>query len=565
MTGHDERGRPLWRVVRLAPPPLPRLAVAVAAGVGAAGCAVGLMTTAAWLVSRASQRPPLLAVAVAIAAVRGFGLFRGVLRYGERLATHDVALRALTRMRVAVFQRLSRLAPAGLASFDRGDLLARLVGDVDAVQDLYVRVVVPVAVAAATAAAGLGLAWALLPAAGLALAVALVVTGALAPWVWARLARRTERRLADQRAAVAAATVELLDAAPDLLAFSAVEQRLAGLAQRDAELSREAGRSARWSGAGAALVTAAAAVAVVGALVAGIDAVQVGRLPAVQLAVVTLLPLAVLDIVGTVPAALQYLGGIRRSAERLIAVLDAPDPSGVGTRSHLADDVVAGTGMLRLDEVSARWPGCPEWTVRGISLELAPGRRVAVVGPSGAGKSTVAVLAAGLLTPGEGRVTLDGTELAVVGEAALRRHVTWVGQDSHVFHTSLRHNLLLARPHATDHELWEVLARVGLRGLAERLEGGLDGAFGEGGGRLSGGERQRLALARALLGGARLLVLDEPTAHLDRSTAEALTDDLLDATRGLGLLLVTHRSYGLDRVDEVIVVERGRIVRRAVR
>jgi len=552
-------------VVRLAPPSPGRLAVAVLAGIAAAGCAVGLMATSAWLVSRAAQRPPVIVLAVAVVAVRAFGLFRGVLRYAERLATHDLALRVLPRMRVAVFGRLARLAPAGLPAFSRGDLLTRLAGDVDAVQDLYVRVAVPVCVAAVTGVAGACLAAFLLPAAGLALGAGLLLAAVLAPWAWARLAQRAERRLADQRGAVAAATVELLDAAPDLLVFGAAERHLAALGARDAALSRQAGASARWSGAASALVTAAAGVAAVGGLLAGIAAVHQGRLPATQLAVVTLLPLAVMEVVASLPAALQHLGGIRRSAERLCAVLDTPDPSGVGAEPRSQTGAPSGRGILQLRDVSARWPGCPQWTVRGVSLDLAPGRRVALVGPSGAGKSTVAAVAAGLLAPGEGEVTLDGVELAVVGESELRRTVTWVGQDAHVFHTSLRQNLLLARPHATDHELREVLAAVRLAGLAERLDGGLDGLLGESGGRLSGGERQRLALARALLGGAPLLILDEPTAHLDTETADALTDDLLAATRGLGLLLVTHRPYGLDRVDEVLVLDRGRIRRASPR
>jgi thiol reductant ABC exporter CydC subunit len=573
---------PLLRVVRLAPPAPGRLAVAVAAGIGAAACAVGLMATSAWLVSRAAQRPPVLALSLAIVAVRGFGLFRGVLRYTERVAAHDLALRALTRLRVAVFRGLARIAPVGVAGYARGDLLTRLGGDVDAVQDLYVRVVVPVAAAAVTAVAAVGLAAALLPAAGAALGAGLVVAALLAPWVSARTAHRAERRLADERAAVAAATVELLDAAPDLVAFGAAERQLVALAARDATLSRHAGRAARWSGAGAALVTAAAGIAVLGGLVAGIAAVRTGRLPGVQLAVVTLLPLAVMDVVSAVPAALQHLGGIRRSAERLCAVLDTPDPSGGAAPASDAavpasDAAVPGSdaavpasdaaipaagAALELHDVSASWPGCPQWTISGVSLRIAPGRRVAVVGPSGAGKSTIAAVTAGLLKAGEGRVSLGGVDLAAVGETALRQHLTWVGQDAHIFHTSLRHNLLLARPKATDAELWDVLDAVRLRDVAERFGDGLDSDLGESGRRLSGGERQRLALARALLGGAPLLILDEPTAHLDPPTAEALTDDLLDATRSLGLLLVTHRAYGLDRVDEVVTVAQGRVVRR---
>ena len=546
--------RPIPRLVALARPAGGRLALAVLFGALALGSGVGLMATSAWLISRAAQHPPVLTLMVAIVAVRAFGIGRGVFRYVERLTGHDATFRILADLRARVYERL--VPRSGLRG---GDLLGRLVADVDAVQDLYLRALLPGAVAVVVGGASAGLAWALLPSAGAVLLAALLVAGVLAPWLSAAVARRAERRGTELRGELTTHVVDTLRGAPELIAYGAAPARLAEAARLDREYTRTAARSATTAGAGAALSTLAGGLAVWGGLAVGVPAVRSGRLDGVLLAVVVLLPLAAFEVVAGLPLAAQYLERVRRSATRVFAVLDQDEPV---REPAVPAALPPEPYVLRVRDLRAQWtPGGP-YALDGVSLDLTPGRRCAVVGPSGSGKTTLATVLLRLLEPAGGEVSLNGVDVRSLAGDDVRRVVGLCAQDAHLFDTTIGQNLLLARPSATEEEIRDALRRARLLDWVEALPEGLDTHVGEHGARVSGGQRQRIALARTLLAGFPILLLDEPTEHLDTATADELTADLLTATEGRTTLLVTHRLAGLDQVDEIVVLAGGRVADR---
>ncbi|MFB9178417.1 thiol reductant ABC exporter subunit CydC [Dactylosporangium sucinum] len=542
-------------VLRWCRPAAGGLVVAVLAGVGAAGAAVGLMATSAWLISRAAQHPPVLHLMVAIVAVRAFGIGRGVLRYVERLTGHDAAFRLLGALRVRTYRRLERLAPAGLTGFRRGDLVARLVDDVESVLDLVVRVVLPVAVAAVTALGTVLLVGALLPAAAGALAVALLVAGVGVPLLQSAVTRRADARLAPLRGTLAAGTVELVEGLPDLIAYGATPAALARLAETDRALLTATRRASATTGVSAAVTALCTGLAVLSGLAAGALAVRAGTLPGELLAVVVLTPLALFETVGAVPPAVQRLAAARAALSRLTALSRVADP----TPDPVAPRPLPAGGRvptLRVEGVDAGWPGGPD-VLHGVSLTLTPGRRIALVGPSGAGKSTIAALLARWLDPRAGRVTLDGTDLRDLSGDDARRVVGCLDDSAYLFDTTIEANLRVARPDATGEELDAALGAARLLDWTRTLPAGLATPVGEHGLALSGGQRRRLALARLLLAGFPIVVLDEPTEHLDEPTAAALTDDLLAATHGRTVLLITHRPVDPAAVDEVLHLDAG--------
>lgn len=536
-----------------------RVALALMLGSLALGSAVGLMAVSGWLISRASEQPPVLYLMVAVTATRAFGIGRAVFRYAERLVSHDAVLRMLAELRVAVYRRLERIAPAGLREARRGDLLARLVSDVDALQDYWLRWLLPAGTAAVVGAGAVGFTAWLLPEAGAVLAAGLLVAGVAVPLVSGAVARRAEQRLAPARGVLAGRVVDLLRGCAELTVAGALGRRMDRAREADRALTRIATRQATATALGSGLSALVTGVTVAAAALVGVQAVRDGRLDGVALAVVVLTPLAAFEAVAGLPLAVQYRQRVKRSAERVYDVLDAPAPVHEPREPQPAP---ARAFPLELRGLTARYAEQARDALAGFDMRLEAGRRIAVVGASGSGKTTLAQVLLRFLDAREGTYRIGGVDAAALDGDDVRRFVGLCAQDAHTFDSSIRENLRLARPGASDDELRRALDRARLLDWVDALPEGLDTLVGEHGARVSGGQRQRLALARALLADFPVLVLDEPAEHLDLATADALTDDLLRATEGRTTVLITHRLHGLDAVDEVVVLEGGRTVQR---
>jgi thiol reductant ABC exporter CydC subunit len=551
---------PLRITLGLARPVTGRLAVAALLGAGAIGGGIGLIATSAWLISRASQRPAESSLAIAIVAVQFFGLSRGLCRYGQRLVGHDAAFRALADLRLTTYERLETLAPAGLPAFRSADLLARLVHDIDALQDLLLRVIGPFLIALLVGAGTVALVWWILPTAGVILLVALLLAATALTWLTGRLSQRSESNQAMIRGELTAAVVDLVEGAPELTAYGALGAQYARTAEIDTRLTQVAGASARTAGVGQGLATLLSGLAMWGALVLGVVAVHAGTLNGVLLAVIALVPLAAFELVTDLPTATQTLQRVRRSATRTLEVIHARPP--VVEPAAPRPMPVGSPAALRVRGLRARYGDGGPWVLDGLDLDLIAGQTVGLVGRSGAGKSTLADVLLRFLPYQAGSVAFDGVEISDLDGDDYRRAVGLVAQDAHIFDTTLEENLRLARRDATPAELDAALRRARLWEWTQTLPRGLATRVGAQGALISGGQRQRLALARALLADFPILVVDEPGEHLDTPTADALTADLLDTTDGRAVLLITHRLAGLEGVDQVIVLDGGRAVER---
>jgi thiol reductant ABC exporter CydC subunit len=516
------------------------------------------MATAGYLISRAAQRPAILSLTVAIVAVRFFGLARPVARYLERLASHDLAFRVLARVRVRVYERIEPLAPVGLDGFRRGDLLSRFVADVDALQNLHLRGVLPPLVAVEAGAICVGTAAALLPSAAVALGAGLLVAGVAVPLAAGSLARRSARRQAAARGALTAELVQLLEAAPELAVYGHGSACLAHVRDADRTLVRIARRDAFSAGLGDGLHIVVAGATVAGVLALAVGAHADGRLDRVLIAMLALLALASFEAVQPLSAVARELGATLAAGRRVLELVDRSpdvvDPNVPAPMPPPGSDVC-------LEDVAVRYRSDEAVVLDGARLRLEPGCRVALIGESGAGKTTVANLLLRFLDPERGRVTIGGRDIRDLRQEDVRNTISVAGQDSHLFSTSIRENVRLAQPEATDAELEQALRLAGVWDWIRTLPEGLDTLVGEEGRALSGGQRQRICIARALLANTQLLVLDEPVAHLDPAGARALVRDVFAAAGDRAVLLITHRPEGLEYVDDVLELSEGRIRR----
>jgi ATP-binding cassette, subfamily C, bacterial CydC len=532
-------------------PPIGLGALAVTAGAALTGLA-------GYLICRAAQRPPILSLTVLMVAVRGLALLRPLARYGERLTSHDLGFRSLGRLRVRVFARIEPLAPAGLEAYRDGELLSRMVADIDELQNLALRLLVPLGVAAVSVAvivAGVSTAS---PAAAGVLAAGLLLAASLPPAVAARLAARSRRRQASLRARLTADLVDAIDAGEELWLNGADGRAAEIVARDDRALVEAALRDARSAGAAEGLGIAIGGLTVVGTLVVATLAAGRGTLSPLLVAPLTLIALGAFEAVLPLSAAARHLPSVLSAGRRVLDLVDrGPD---VTDPAEPAGPPPRPPEVVLRDVAVARGPRHRR-VLDGVSLELAAGQRMVLTGPSGVGKTTLTHLLVRFLEREGGEARLGPADLRRYRQADVRAAVLLSAQEPHVFDSTIRENVAFARPGSSDERILQALERARLGDWVASLPAGLDTLVGERGRALSGGQRQRLALARAFLADPAVLVLDEPTAHLDAETAAALLGDLWEEAGPRSVLLVTHGEAGpFGRCDRLELGARRRAV-----
>ena len=514
----------LVAVSSLLRPRLPRILAAIALGVLSLGSALALAGVSAWLITRAWQMPPVVDLSVAVVAVRAFAISRGVLHYCERLATHDTALRAAGTARAQVYHRLAHGPAAAAVRLHSGELVSRIGADVDTLADVLVRAVVPIGVAAVLALAATAAIGAISPPAAAILAICLFVAGVVAPLLASRVAATQESLARQHHSERDTSTMIALEHAPELRVAGALPDVIAESQRRQHAWGDALDAATRPAAVAEAMPTAAIGASVLGAVAAGI-----GLAPTVApttLAVLMLLPLSAFEAMTPLPAAAVQLTRSRIAGRRLLD-LAPPDHTADSTKSAPRP---SGTGRL---SAAVRFGHPAAGRSTQVTLDLPLGARLAITGASGSGKTTLLMTLAGLLPPLEGQVMLDGTELSQFDDSELHNAVGFFAEDAHIFATTVRDNLLVARGDCLDHELTAALAAVGLSGWLAGLPEGLSTVLTAGGQAVSAGQRRRLLLARAMISPARIVLLDEPTEHLDATKADQVLGDLLTPNSGL--------------------------------
>ncbi|PKN95429.1 MAG: thiol reductant ABC exporter subunit CydC [Chloroflexi bacterium HGW-Chloroflexi-6] len=571
--------KPFWR----------ELLLAILIGFLTIAASISLMSTSAWLISTAAIATSIAQFGVSVVGVRFFGIARGVFRYLERLVSHSLTFKLLARLRVWFYQSIEPLAPARLVSARSGDLLSRVITDIESLDNLYVRVLAPPLVALVviiamgifmgTFSVSLGLTVVgFLLALGLGLTVLTLI-----------LNRDPGRTLVEERSRLRADLVDSVQGLPDLVAFGQEKAYFDKIQSTASAFSRTQARLARLNGFQSGLASLITGLGVLSMLYLAIPLVSEGKIPGVFLAVVVLGTMASFEAVQGLPQAAQLLEANLQAARRLFEIADSTpavnDPAEPLPRPTSADLSVQTlsfayeTSPQSTQSDSKEIKKTPSWNVvpfvvrnvlSDISFDLPTGRKIAIVGPSGAGKSTLANLLLRFWDYAEGEIRLDGQDLRHYTQVDARRMFSVVGQNTYLFNASLRENLQLARPWATQADLETACQQAQLHDFIMSLPDGYETFVGERGLNLSGGERQRLAIARALLKDAPIFLFDEPTANLDPTTERKIVETLhniLDSrsvSAGESVtkstIWITHRLIGLERMDEILVLDAGKIV-----
>lgn len=560
------RGHALRRLVDATASRRRLIVLSTLLGTGAVLAAIGLLTASGYLISRAAQRPEILSLTVVIVGVRFFGTIRALLRYAERLASHELAFRSLADLRVKFFQHLIPLVPAPTGpGMRRADLMRRFVGDVERLQDLYLRALTPPVIAAATGLVAVLIATLILPETGLVLALMMLAGGLLAPLATRFTARTAGRRQSGLRAQLSGDLLELLEGAPELIVAGRSQDWLERCRRGDAQLRRLQRRDAVAAGLAVGLSTGLAVAAAIAVTAVAIPAVEAGRLDGVMLAALALLALASFEAITPLGTAAANIDACADAALRIEDVIErrpavsfptsAARPLGAATTETKARSAP----RLTLRGLSFGYGDAPP-LFRGLDLDLSPGTVTALVGPSGSGKTSLAELLVRFREPRAGSIEVAGRSLKSLTEEELRDTIRLAAQDAHVFTATLRENLALGSPKASDEEMREALNAVGLGAWLNGLKEGLNAYLGEAGIALSGGQRQRIAAARLMLSRVPIQIYDEPTAHLDGEARDHLLETLIRAARESNhtLLIISHEIESTASFDQVVDLDRYR-------
>lgn len=544
------------RLLQFVFPFWPQVVLSVVLGALTIGASISLMSTSAFLISMAALHPSISEVSVAVVGVRFFGISRGIFRYLERLVSHSLTFKVLSRLRVWFYQALEPLAPARLVSARSGDLLNRVMSDVETLDNWYVRVLAPPLVAIIIVAAMAFFMSMFSPVLGIVITIFLLSVGLGLTVLALVLNKKPGQQLTDERANLRADLIDAVQGLPELVAFGQVNTWVSKINASSQRFTNAQTRMIRLSGLQSALNSLLTGLGIWLLLFLSIPLVLNGTIKGVHIAVIVLGAMASFEAVQNLPQAAQLLEANLQSARRLFEIAD-----GVPAVSQPAHPLARpGTANLSIRNLHFGYENIP--VLNGINFDLQPGKKIAIVGPSGAGKSTIVQLLMRFWEFSDGEILLDHQDIRNYTPVDARRMFSLVSQGTYLFNASLKENLLMAHPTATQQEIEEAIRQAELSEFVSGLPDGLDTLVGERGVQISGGERQRLAIARALLKDAPLFIFDEPTANLDPGTERRLIETLQRIQQGKSVLWITHRLIGLDNMDEILVMDNGSIVER---
>jgi ATP-binding cassette subfamily C protein CydC len=523
--------------------------------------AVGLLALSGWFISAAAFAGLTVASAQLFnffhpgIGIRLFAIGRTLARYAERIVSHDATFRILQSLRSWFYIHLEPLAPSRLMMFRSGDILNRIVADIDALDNLYLRVLSPSTVALITSLLLVVFLWIFDPFIALSTGLYLAVAGLGVSAVALKLGEPCGQQITHRTAELRVRIIDTLQGLAELLVFDDYQRHLEAVAHSSRALLKSQLRMSHIRGLSLALITLISGLAVLTALYLAVELVMLDVLNGANLALITLAILASFEAVLPLPAAYQYLGRTREAGRRLLEIVDMQPQI---TYPDTAVTLCAQPGVT-LENISFRYSENAAWALKDVNLQISGGGRFAVIGETGSGKSTLVHLLVRFWNPVSGHIRLADEDIRNLSEAQLRRSISVVSQQPHMFNATLRENLQIARPAAGDDVLWAALKSARLKAFVKSLPQGLDTLVGEAAKLLSGGQARRIALARAMLHDAPLWVLDEPTEGLDTITEKKLMQTVERKTRGRTLLLITHRLVDLDWMDHIVMLEKGRV------
>jgi thiol reductant ABC exporter CydC subunit len=515
---------------------------------------IALMATSGWLISRAAQMPPVFYLTWAVVAIQVFALLRGLMRYAERLLSHNATFGSLARIHRIIFDRLENLAPAGLPAFRRGDLLARLVSDVDSIQDLPLRVFLPIASGVLAAGFAIGLSSWMLPQAGLTMFLTLLFAATIIPAISMRNAAMTETESAQIRGDFIDELIEFYSGNADIISLGQQDAAIKRLLDLDRQLTKAASKHAYSTGLASGLLHLAQGVAIIVFAWVAIEAFTQGKLDGVFLVVLVLIPIVAFESVSNFPTATLALARVRGSAARIVEILDCE----AAVTEPISSREISGYD-LQLRAVSARWPQVEEAAISNLNLSVPVNTSIGLVGPSGSGKSTIIALFLKFLSPSEGHYLIDEFDSNDVTGTDIRQRLILSSPEQHIFSTTILENLLIASDDPANlsaNEVWLALEQVDLASWVRSLPDQLETQLGERGSTMSGGQRQRLTLARLFIAKPNVWILDEPTEHLDSALADRIMENIASQTRASSLIVASHRTADTEKLDQIVRVNR---------